>query len=481
MKDKIIKYIVFPLLIFIVFFVIYSKKAVNSNSLYYYDEYSWIGRGYYFELLINGDFNNKLWEVYNVDADPKLASYIYGLANYPTYKKVNKKNYDMFQFLIDKNMFAPEFQSERNISSYIKYYQQKKDYLYWNKAEANGLTINKLVQKYGLGIEESLKLILRARKIAVIFFCLSILTVYFIGGLFFNNLFLALILSIFYGGSFLLSEYGVIAYTEPIFLFFFNTGLFLIIKLLNNKILRRKRIFFSILLGVIIAFTNQTRLNGILLLFIYYAAVFLNIIDLFKRKQVILIKEIIFSTIITTISAFTIYILLDPFLYTNTFKNIIFQYQGTYQQSINQYYSVSHISERLATIKERILFVYQNFFKEQYSYILPYYLVNSFKTYTYLWFLQILTKNILLITFNIFFVAGFISLITRIKKTILDYRHTVLLVYFLVTFFSTIISLSLAWGRYTILLILPFNLIILSGFVTIYRLMKKILSKTRFG
>jgi len=96
---KIIKYFLIPLFIFIIFFTFYNN-VYKKISITYWDEEAWLGRGYFFELLIKGDFNNPLWDTPLAFDQPKLTEYMYGAAIYPTYLKYKeKKTLTMLNFL----------------------------------------------------------------------------------------------------------------------------------------------------------------------------------------------------------------------------------------------------------------------------------------------------------------------------------------------------------------------------------------------
>ena len=454
------KYILIPIAVFFLFFIVYSKKSLNLNSIFYIDEYSWVGRGYYFDLLLKGDFNNKLWNVYGFDGDPKMNSYIYGLANYSSYLRNKKPGQDMFQYLIDNNLFTGWLQSKANIKPYTQYLINNKNFIFWQRNEANGKTLISLLNQFGPEFEKTLQLILNARKFAIVFFCLSVVFAYFIAHLLFDNLLISLILSLAYGLSFLLSEYGAVAYGEPILLFFINLGLLIILWIIKQKGNLNNYIF--IILGFVIACANQTKLNGVILLFIWFSICAIKTVEGIIKKDKNLLKQSIIQFLITLFSFIFFYVILDPFLIKNPIRNVFSQYQLSIK--IDQNFFLSRPTERLGNFTDKLLFINKNFFDYSYSYIIPYFFVGKYDVF------------FMLLCLKTFFLIGIISMILKFIRDLINLfksKNTLpisinifLFIIFCGFNFLLISTLNLAWARYTAIIILPTILLIIFGILS---------------
>lgn len=84
---KLVKYILIPVLLFIVFLNYYSK-IYKTIPVVYWDEEEWVSHGYFFEMLINGEIDNPLWKEPHLDT--LLTSYVNGAAIYKDYLEIKK-------------------------------------------------------------------------------------------------------------------------------------------------------------------------------------------------------------------------------------------------------------------------------------------------------------------------------------------------------------------------------------------------------
>ena len=105
---KLSKNYTFHCLLLFIFFITFYWQILKLPKIEYWDEHVWISQGFYLELLIERDFNNKLWNsLYSYD-EPKLVPYIFGSLFYPNYlseRKNKDNNYDYVKFLIDRNFY----------------------------------------------------------------------------------------------------------------------------------------------------------------------------------------------------------------------------------------------------------------------------------------------------------------------------------------------------------------------------------------
>jgi len=98
----------FPAAIFISFLIFYLNY-VYIIPIRYDDEASWIGRSYFFQLFIRGDFNNRLWQTELGYEETKLQQYLFGLWLYPKHIQYKKQSPDLkpdfAMFLIANNFY----------------------------------------------------------------------------------------------------------------------------------------------------------------------------------------------------------------------------------------------------------------------------------------------------------------------------------------------------------------------------------------
>ena len=437
--NKYLQLLLIPLSIFFIFFNLYIRKATNYNSFYQWDEYPWIGRGYYLELLLNGDFDNPLWQTHGKDGDPKLTSYIYGLSLYPFYlqeKKIREKDYDMVKFLIEHNMFVDWLMNPYSAEKYTKYIAKLPNFIHWERSEAHGKTFYDLINKHGPNFEKTIFLIMKARIMAVIFMTLSVVIVYFFGLLLLKNAFLSFLLSILFGVGGLVMWHSSIAYTEPIFLLLFNIGVIILILTFSRG---KFNLQWSVILGAVCALATQVKLNGIMLIFGFNILSVIVLLKTFMKRTSQIRRKIIWSIIIANSSFLAVYVFIDPFLYHETLKRIFFQYRWTYivanwlTKHFPQYY--------LPDLYSRIGYIYNAFFNSP-NILTPIFIKNIF-------FSRLILKVIF-----IFFTLGFMKLSIKtyleIKKFFLERNfllseNSIFFLLFLLMLFTLIQYLLLGW------------------------------------
>jgi len=276
-----------PLIIFYLAFSYYKSQASDFDSLVLDDERPWITRAFYLELFLHGDFKNDLWKTYNLDADPKLPEYIFGLVLYPDYLRVRQnkgKDYDMIRYLMELNFYDRRLMSLKARPKYEKFVTEK--YFFWNADEFSQKTLKDFLEEYGGAFDKTAETIIKARLGSVFFLSLSLVVAYFIYLTVFNNPYLSVIVALFYGASSLVVYYGTKAYTEPFFLFFVNLTVFFFVLLFSKS--QKHKLISVIVLAFIIALTNQVKINGIILLFIYVS---LSVIALLSKKTTRFARE----------------------------------------------------------------------------------------------------------------------------------------------------------------------------------------------
>src|SRR3989344_3501282 len=218
--------IIFALFLF--FFWFYSR-LIKVPPVDYWDEHWWIGRSYFFELSIRGDFTNHIWKEYYSYDQPKLAEYLNGLLFYPTYlkeKRIRGKNYDFTKYLIDHNFFSIEGEK------YFKYKNSLKNFINW---ETNvGYYYVKSLKLFGSGFQKTLSFIFASRLLSGFLLALSVITIFLLTNEFFQPT-ISLIISGLYSFNTVLVFGGLKVTSEALFIMLFNFGLYLLIKLFSRK------------------------------------------------------------------------------------------------------------------------------------------------------------------------------------------------------------------------------------------------------
>lgn len=349
------------IILFLFFFWLYAV-LIKVPPVDFWDEHWWIGRSYFFDLFIRGDFNNQEWKGYYSYDQPKLSEYFYGMILYPLYlqEKNNKgSDYEYVNYLTDHNFFSS------NVKKNIAYKNKLGNFIDW---ETNvGSNYGKLLTLYGSGIQKTLSLIFYSRIFSAALLSLSVLIVFLLAKTIIPTV-LSFVVASLYSINTIVVYGGLKATSEPLFLFLFNLGLYLIIKVFSKtNISNRFLAFFSL----VATLCTQTKLNGVMLLFIFDL---LNFIFVFKEIFNLSYQSLKsrFTKIFMVNAIFLIiFILLHPFLYRNQFNNILFLYK--WRNSVAVKNQKAYPNTGLFTQKERIFRTYKNFYSEvERNYNLPF-------------------------------------------------------------------------------------------------------------
>jgi hypothetical protein len=316
-KKNIIFSIIFPALLFVSLCNVYiNKSKVIPVSLW--DEMLWVGRSYFFETYLSLDFRNDVWNSFESYDQPKLAEYMYGLVLYPTYirEKETIKNFpnpSFRNFLQSRSLYG----TLSNVPSSAIIFQDRdsgdEDYYY---------------HKYGERVFKTLELIYRARIINFILLSASVIIFYFImmqhvkSGI-------ALVFAFIYGYNSQLIYSGIKAHSEALFIFLFNASIFLLLRYFAGGKPLKSLFLFSMTVGLCMS----TKLNGLLLLFSYYI---LEIWQNIRRiRYPALIQNMNRIMLSTTIALF-IFIILNPFTFSNPFMRGLEIFEFRRKTSISQ-------------------------------------------------------------------------------------------------------------------------------------------------
>lgn len=262
------KKITLPIVSVLILFFFYLN-IFKTIPISFYDEPLWIGRGYFFELFVKGDFFNPLWRTGDGYAQPKLTELMYGMVLYPEYLEYAEQSdteKDMLMFMIDKNLYDAFFYLEgvELMQHYLAYQSSNADYVQWD-TEDNG-DVDYYLQKYGLAFEETTRLIFVARSVNIALLIFSVVLIYKIGGLFFDSRDSLIVASVFALNYFVIAS-SLKAHPEGLFLFLFILGITLLVKYFSHSTFR---IWHALLIGVIGGLCTATKLNGAMIVGFYF-------------------------------------------------------------------------------------------------------------------------------------------------------------------------------------------------------------------
>lgn len=403
----------------------------------------WVGRSYFIIPFIQGDFHANLWQTYRSYDQPKLTEYMFGLWLYPLYvdqMDTSAQSFEYAYFLI-RNGFN-EVINEATGNTRVAYLNSQKSSGVPQINESEKGSPSEYVAKYGLGVLKPIALIHHSRMLNAILLSGAITVAYFMV-LQFMGFIPALIFSIFYGFNTLIVTTGIVAHSEALFLFTFNTAfLFMCLYFSQRKV--SYLLAFSLFAGLCMS----TKLNGVVI-----AGIFLilhSMFFFFHQKKTLNYFIIGFVPLLISL---LIFICLNPFTYSNPIKNIAFMFDSRMKTALVQ--SNDNSNQFLSGPQLRIQAIFQNFYLDA-----PYY--NS------LTFLNISYKNSYYAPFLfILFIFGLLhSLFLAIKKNVF---HILFVSFFVFQLMAMSYYLIINWDRYFVLLPMFFILFQLNGLYLILR------------
>lgn len=376
-------------------------------------------------------FDSSLWFDVNAYDHPKLAEYIYGLILYPHYlksKKIfNQKEYSYTHFLIDHNFYK--------IYSYqYEQYKNKINFIEWGKKpwEVMDVSPDYLIKKFGQGIKKTVYLIFIARKVNVYILTLNVLVVYFLSFVLSNSMLIAFLTSLFFGTNTLIVTASLRAQSDGLFLFLFNLCLLFLVLFFKNK---KHSFKIGLLFFFFAALLNATKINGIMLVFIFYFIAFLMLVERWVFKNIIefqILETLIFGSFLFLL----VFICHHPLLIRQPIKGTVLLYKHRQETALHQArYELPETA--LWSFKERMMAIYNNFFSGNGVKIFNNYyplhrLINKYPYFFSKFFL-------------ISFISGFFLFIKEKRK-----EHWYFIISFILTITFMGFYLLLDWDRYYI-------------------------------
>lgn len=427
---KTFRNIIFTILLVPIFifgiFTVYSHLS-KDISVTYFDEVWWVWDSAIIQNLIPPDFNNEVWQIpANID-QPTLTKFVFGLWIYPKY--LNERNglgvKDYKKYLLLNGYFYP-------------------DGIY----QSHTVTESKSYPEYGMQLNPNL--IFYVRKLNFLFLAGSALIIFW----FFwkqKGLWFSLALTFFYAFNSLVVTTGIKAHSEALFLILFNSSLIAMILYFLKKQKALYLICFSILAGLCFS----TKLNGIMLYFIYLVlSVFVippNLIskNLFKKLTALIMPLLIVLVVFT---------FLNPYVYPDPLRRIWEMVQYRFDLSHRQ--AVNFTADIPLGFRSTLKQIFENFFVNKN--VLGFNNLVFNKNY-----------NSFGLALFIFFTLGLISEIGEIKKG--NKLAKILLISFISTLLITASYITINWPRYYIHLVLFFIYYQISGFISFLRIWKGII------
>ena len=322
LKNSWLRLLIIPYIFFFILVFSYSSYS-KSIPVSYWDEILWVGRSYFFEFFIHGDFHNRIWQSGEAYDQPKLAEYFYGAWLYPLYladKAKNPKPYDYTRFLIKNGFYEID---EYYNNTYTRYKNNSKVIKFDERMVGFP---EEWVAKYGLDSLKPINLIYHARILNIFLLAGAVIIAYFLalqlGGIVFSAIF-----SIFYGYNSLIIGAGLKAHSEALFLFTLNAA----ILFMSLYFTKGRKVLYLLLFSLFSSLCMSTKLNGSFLFVIFIVS---NILIFIISKE----KKIahLLSGLIPVIIGLTIFVSLNPFTYPDPIKNIQYMFDSRSKTAVAQ-------------------------------------------------------------------------------------------------------------------------------------------------
>jgi len=412
----------------------------TSQSLSYFtDEYEWVGRSYFFDLVINKDFDNRLFEsVFSYD-QPKLVYYIYGAVLYPGYIKVKNSKPDL---TFEKYLHIYDLYQDISIKT-ISLKRIGYNFSEINSVNKNGVC-DKLLCKSTIFID-------KARFVNVFILTAASFIVFYLYKIFFDNRLISVIATFLWGTNLVIMRWSLLAQAEAIFLFLFNLGiLFIYLIFYKNK----KKPIYYLAFGLIAALCFSTKIHGFLLIIFFIAIYFFGLYVGTNKKKIAKklqpeLKKFVLVMLVFSVTT----IALNPYLWKNPVQRLghLYSYRfnrALFHQKIFPQSALTDAQARMMAATKHLLLD-----SDQQDYSRNYYLGG----------VPAMIRVIL-------FIAG---LITIILSSLKEKKFAYFLIITSILMMFVTFYLLVDWDRYYNILIFPLIVFFLSGIKAIYILFRK--------
>lgn len=438
------RYLNLLLLIIAVPLLILSYKYFSSKIVIsYYDEEEWIGKSCFLQPYLEHNFTPLVWDTYYTIDHPILMPLSYGLWLYPKYLQESAldSSLDFNKYLINHGF---------NYCDHIYKYKRYRDSLqksFVTLGVAEGGFPGELINKHGYEIEKNIEVIQYSRMLNILLLTISVITLFnFVKKN--RGYLLAFVFSFLYAFNYLILTICLPANADALLLLLFNLTSIILFKYLYEGQKNKTLLLFSILTGL----TFSTKLNGIILYFIFVFQYFF-VLSAKNFKEFHFYKTLL-KLYLPVLISIILFILLNPYTYTSPLLNI--QKMFNHRVEAVAYQSVMFKDLTLNTLTSRLMYIGTTFFN------------NSL-------FIDITWTFLYKVLGIVFFAIGFIGEFIRIKRGNNFSRYMFLS--FVMVFVFTIAYLQISWERYLLFLILFIIYYQAGGIVFCYEIIRSQLSK----
>ncbi len=417
-------------------FYIYVYKLIPVS---YYDEPLWIGRGYFFDLFLHGDFTNPLWRSDDGIDQPKLMELLYGFELYPNYlrykQQAKNSHKDYLTYLIDQNLYdAFNLKDEPSLAKYRAYQLSKKDYIRWdNSTEGNE---RDYILQYGESFRKTFETIITARRINIIFLTAAGVALYALALKYFYII-PSLLIAASFGFNSLVIDVSLHAHAEALFIALFIVSVYLMVVHFSAKVFSAR---MNILCALCIGLCTTTKLNGIMLIGFYVIfTLFRFVLKPFKNNITENIKYAV-SLVSILLLVIELVIVLNPSTYSNPIFGIWKLYTHRWETALGQ--GALDSKDYLVTYGQRFASIYDAYFNS-----------NRVMTFNSMYLFRNFPVNPIINIINLsLFTIGIVSFAIRngSVRTPSVYVRICFISIMIVTVVITTSYLMLSWQRYYI-------------------------------
>ena len=421
-KKNLVEWIFIPVVIFSILMPIYVNYQ-KSLPIRFWDEFLWVGRGYFFDEYLKGNFYDEKWQTHQSYDQPKVAEYYYGITLYAKYINDKKtSSVDSLYNFLDKYSLIEDSNSKTKIP-------------YKNTDSGN---LDYYYQKYGPKSIETINLILEARRYNTVVLTLTAILVYFLGLKIKNSVF-GILFSVVYGLNTLVVNTNLVAHSEVLFLLFFNASILTLSHLYSRKKVNKfLLLFFAILSG----FCMSTKLNGAMLLIIFLILQLYSLLAS-NKKSIFLIRKRIQQSIAVVLISFLVFLILNPFALLKPIENT--QYMLSYRMLTANGQAANYADLALKNPLSRLVKIFENYYVLETKNFNQIILVQD-QPISKLYF----KSTLFLLILGLFSSVSFRSRHKRKNK------YFIFIISFFITMFVSILYIKIDWERYFVHLALFF-------------------------
>lgn len=425
MRKTLVQYadIIIAFFLFLILTFLYTHY-INRLG-YHADEYEWVGRSYYLNLVLTGDMDNLLWDSHFSYDHPKLTYFLFGAVLYP-------------DFLVSGSHTYIDFLGKYNIYQ-IDYFRMpawKEVQKEFDKINLGYMTLDNCDSSYC----QSIPLIHKVRLLSVFFLVSAGILVYFIARLL-SGIFISILITLYWSTHIVIVLWGLSATGEAVFLFFFNLGLFVLFLLLGSG---KYSLLDMTILGSILSLGFSTKIHGVVLFMLSGGLIFFDLLKQRLTSRLKNIESIVKPLLWMSFIFCVVIVLINPYLWLNPISKT--KKMIDHRMTSAQKQQVSFPQDALYNPQQRVIGIYENLYANSGD--------NSI--------IHIIRTRLLLFFTGI----GIVALFKERTRNVISIYF--LIFAFLITGFISWFLL-LDWQRYYNILVLPYSVFIFKGISALFQ------------